>query len=780
MQILLYTQQMETSSNRTWDWTLAGLFIAIVLTAAVRLVETEWTTNLYFGESMGVIGAFIGLVLGASRIGNRPARWLGLGYTLTIVPWQLLGLSDTHITLGERLAELGLRIRLALETVVQGQSAEDPILFIFFTALTLWLVGLIGGYRLSRRLDGLTAILPSGLIVVIVQIYDSSSPERIWLLALYLFLSLLLLGRIYYLKNSRTWKQERVFQMPEAGRDLSNGLLVTAAVVVVITWALPLSLSSLRSAADFWREFVRPLRPLRENISHALDPLNSPYGGSSGQPDFYSETLPLGRGLPLSDDIVLRIQAPARLVDAPPTFYWRGRIFTTYTGTEWINTNSDLASFDSLPEDVPIPDLAASRVSRFVVTNEVDQSLIYSPGQLVWVNKSGEMLYRPLPNQERDIFSIQASPPLNVRETYQVHAALVNPTVEDLRSAGTNYPYWVKNTYLQLPANFSARIRTLAGQIANGKTTPYDKTAAITEWLRANITYQAITPAPPTNADPLEWMLFDYKHGFCVYYATSEVLMLRSLGVPARMAVGFAEGQLDETTNTYTVKRKDYHAWPEVYFPGIGWVEFEPTASQPDLVRPLKKTVVSAPAAGTSIPSEITPTEAPPTNLPSTPTTPVTPWTIQYRALLIGIISALLLLLLWELNRRIGWVGRIPIYIEARLEHGGNVPPRWLQIWAAWIRLPPIGRAYETINLSLRMLGHPQPFHATPAERSQQLIQVLPAAQARVEELTAQHEHALYAGTASDVAQARQAALMILLTTIWTRLIQLGQSFKKR
>ena len=79
---------------------------------------------------------------------------------------------------------------------------------------------------------------------------------------------------------------------------------------------------------------------------------------------------------------------------------------------------------------------------------------------------------------------------------------------------------------------------------------------------------------------------FDLKQGFCNYYASIEVLMLRSVGVPARMAVGFAEGGFDNEANVYIVRSLDSHAWPEVYFPEIGWIEFEPTGNQDPLLRP--------------------------------------------------------------------------------------------------------------------------------------------------------------------------------------------------
>ena len=111
-------------------------------------------------------------------------------------------------------------------------------------------------------------------------------------------------------------------------------------------------------------------------------------------------------------------------------------------------------------------------------------------------------------------------------------------------------------------------------------TTPYDKATAIEAWLRANVVYDDQTPAPPQDQDGVAYVLA-VKRGYCDYYASAMVVMLRSLGVPARVAVGYAQGQYDSVNGVYHVTEKDSHSWVEVFFPKYGWVEFEPTASQP-------------------------------------------------------------------------------------------------------------------------------------------------------------------------------------------------------
>ena len=126
----------------------------------------------------------------------------------------------------------------------------------------------------------------------------------------------------------------------------------------------------------------------------------------------------------------------------------------------------------------------------------------------------------------------------------------------------------------------------LAQEITRDQETPYDKALAITSWLRNNIEYSRETESPPEDVEPLDWFLFDYKVGYCNFYASAQVIMLRSLGIPARLAAGYARGEFDSDTGLYSVMGEDSHSWPEVYFPGYGWVEFEPTVSQSILTRP--------------------------------------------------------------------------------------------------------------------------------------------------------------------------------------------------
>ncbi|MBI2982769.1 MAG: transglutaminase domain-containing protein, partial [Chloroflexi bacterium] len=129
------------------------------------------------------------------------------------------------------------------------------------------------------------------------------------------------------------------------------------------------------------------------------------------------------------------------------------------------------------------------------------------------------------------------------------------------------------------------RVRDLARKVVDGRGNPYDKAEAIESFLRTNYRYAPVVRPPPPGRDPVDWFLFDLKEDFCEYFASSMVMMLREVGVPARLVEGFTSGTFDPTIGRYIVKQVNAHAWVEVWFPTYGWIEFEPTPSETPFLR---------------------------------------------------------------------------------------------------------------------------------------------------------------------------------------------------
>ncbi len=131
------------------------------------------------------------------------------------------------------------------------------------------------------------------------------------------------------------------------------------------------------------------------------------------------------------------------------------------------------------------------------------------------------------------------------------------------------------------PPITTARVRALAATVTARAPTTYDKVRALEAWMAAHTKYTLDIPPLSRGEDAVDRFLFVDRRGFCEQIGTSLVVMLRSLGIPARLAVGYATGERNPFTGLYEVRAKDAHAWAEVYFPGVGWQSFDPTASVP-------------------------------------------------------------------------------------------------------------------------------------------------------------------------------------------------------
>lgn len=186
-----------------------------------------------------------------------------------------------------------------------------------------------------------------------------------------------------------------------------------------------------------------------------------------------------------------------------------------------------------------------------------------------------------------DITAVRSVQPVPRNGKYQVVSEVSGADAAELRAASRNYEQWVKDRYLTLPATVPQSVRDLAQKIVSdaGATNPYDQAKAIETYVRANYKYSTSIPLPPSGVDRVEWFLFQGKEGYCEYYASAMIVMLRSLGVPVRMATGYAPGTYDPKTQSFIVRESSAHAWPEVYFPSYGWIGFEPTPSQPVISR---------------------------------------------------------------------------------------------------------------------------------------------------------------------------------------------------
>ncbi len=803
------------NSSRWWDTPNALLLLAALNTLTARLTATEWVPYLDQAQTLILLAAILGLALGYSRFRAGTVRLFILLLGSTAVIWQLGETLPSIPYWAWKVASLGERWPPILAALLRQENITDPLFFLTLAFITVWTAGSVAACLLVRTGNAWNALLIPGILLFGIHISDKFWPFRAWYLVLYAFLALLIIARTAYLHNLRRWKQRRTRLPAYMGVDLTRTTVFVALLILLLSGGIPAAREVLPSMQHTWEESTAPLR---ERFRPLFASLRATVGVVS---DYYGETLTLGRGQPLSEAIVMTVQAPAE----PPAgvrFYWRARVYDRYAENAWKST---------LTEEAPIseglftvPGLASQPRWQTGLTFTLRRPFgtLHVVPQPLGVDHPGTAYFARNPDGTIDLGYLQADPILRTGASYTVRAALTRATIADLRAAGADYPLWVQQRYLQLPETITPRTRALARQLAQGQNTPYDITQAVTRYLREAIEYQTTIEAPPKEQEITDWLLFDYRKGFCNYYATAEVVLLRTLGIPARLAVGYAQGEYHRLQSegppageaegerspaesllaAYTVRQRDLHAWPEVYFPGIGWVEFEPTASQAPILRlsgeasaAPSPTLRNQPAA--EHPPALTPAPEPP-QPPAPPPGKPSPWlafALRAAAILLGALVLFALtpqggyFLRYHLRHELAAIARrlgisppprwerlpadlpeppppLALLLEARLRRWGLPIPKALRQWAAWTRLRPQERAYRSLDRALRLLGTPARPAETPAERARRLERLLPAARPAIRSLAEACIRLWYAPphTALPSTEAvRQAARQVYL-----------------
>jgi transglutaminase-like putative cysteine protease len=302
--------------------------------------------------------------------------------------------------------------------------------------------------------------------------------------------------------------------------------------------------------------------------------------GSGGTPmtsfgyHAYSRSVDLSvRGRP-DHTVVMKVQAPA------PDF-WRGQTFDQFDGRRWtISDDREQAIRGDRPLIIP-PTESLARVAgdEFVQTYYVER-----PGpNLVFAAYEAAELWFP----DNIVFvlsdgTIRSAVELGKGAVYTVVSRRLNITDNLLRRIDSgSVPDHVRRRYASETA-ITDRVRDLARTVTAGAPTTYDKVRALESWLGANTKYsiEAVPPLP-RGADAVDQFLFVDRVGFCEQIGSALVVMLRSLGVPARLVAGYAAGERNPFTGLYEVRGSDAHTWAEVYFPTVGWQGFDPTAKVP-------------------------------------------------------------------------------------------------------------------------------------------------------------------------------------------------------
>jgi transglutaminase-like putative cysteine protease len=272
-----------------------------------------------------------------------------------------------------------------------------------------------------------------------------------------------------------------------------------------------------------------------------------------------------------------------------PALRWRGIALSAFDGKRWSSPDRDSVTIPAgmngwinLMERPSEADPTTIVLHYTILLQPVATDTVFAPANAVTLrgNLSGEGSNQELGARRsyiiRDATGSLFNPFHNFTTLrYEGFSQLPARNVPRLRAASTDYPEEIRDTYLQLP-KLDPRIPELAKQITARALTPYDKTVTLENYLRSHYAYNLNLTGKPGD-DPLPHFLFETRSGHCEYFASAMAIMLRTLGIPTREVNGFLPGEYNDLGEDYIVRASDAHSWVEVYFPGTGWMTFDPT-----------------------------------------------------------------------------------------------------------------------------------------------------------------------------------------------------------
>lgn len=295
--------------------------------------------------------------------------------------------------------------------------------------------------------------------------------------------------------------------------------------------------------------------------------------GGSGASLVQNDTLDTTVRPELSDEVVMTVTA------ARPAF-WRGETFDLWNGHEWTRSDDGYLSLSNdggtaqLVPPVGTPETGGRSLTQTFRIEAPYADVLFAAAEPVSV-EAGRA-----PAERRD-GTLVTFAPLGSGSSYRVVSRVPNATEATLRAADAQTPpAEIVDTYAQQPIA-TARVHALAARVTAGKATTYDKVRALEAWMDSHTKYDLNAPLARQGVDVVDDFLFNVQAGWCEQIASSLVVMLRTQGIPARLATGFVPGERSRLAGEWVVRAKHAHAWAEVYFPGVGWQAFDPTAGVP-------------------------------------------------------------------------------------------------------------------------------------------------------------------------------------------------------
>ncbi len=621
--------------------------IAIVL-LIVAVLEVGWIPEDRVVVPAAIIGLLFGVVL-AKRPLSAWAAWSFITiYGLLIVSLTLAQLwPPFYLLIGPwgNLRQFWLQNGALflnrtwgwITAVTRGGGSAETITFALIMGLAAWFLAAYVGWATFRQRQPLLGLTLMGAVLALNSYYGSGS---IYWIALFVGIATFSAAVLHFANLEQLWQTNVV----DYSREIRIELLAYAGGIGITLLALALVLPGFSITKLSQSLLAQPVVSAAEDsLSRAFAGVRQPQQpaapGAPGGIGSMPRAFLLGAPPELSETIVM--EAWTQVLEGDETAvnlngrHWRALSYEHYTGRGWTLSSEQTEKVRAF-EAINLPPAA----EQALINQNVDwiydkRATRYTLGQPVQFNQPVVVSWRGV----EDLVRVRSE----AGSRYAAITRLSTATPDQLRQANPEeIPNSILARYTQLPDSIPPRVHDLAQEIAVEQPTAYDQALVLERFLR-QYTYSLDVTLPPEDVDPVDFFLFDLQAGYCDYYASSMVVLARSLGLPARLATGFLAQPADED-GFQTIRQIHAHSWAEIYFADYGWIEFEPTATfitphdpPPEFLSPGFEPDDSA-AAGETPPI--------PARAPQRPF----PWNQIW--ILLAITAVILLIWLWLRRRR--------------------------------------------------------------------------------------------------------------------------------
>ncbi len=561
-------------------WQGVSLLAVMVLALAWSIQGAAWLDRLDFVVPIGLFAIGCGALVGLLRTSIVFTLPLGAALGAAFLIWTIGG--EYHGTLDDLGRLVALRQDLIGWTVTvldTGYPSEMSPYALGLGAL-LWGTAFTASYVVYRYHRVLDAILLLGALMV-ANVSATLTP-LLGHLVLFVAAALLLWLHSSLVARQDGWQRRRVNENVEVTASIMRSGILFGAGTVALAWILT-SVAVATPLTGAWSSLDGVWTDVRDQFEGVFGSLTNPQSRITGSTFGPAFTV---TGEWVSNDAEVLVLAAER------PLYLRTRTYDEYTGRGWVQTEGPRRS---VPAGTPLFSGATTEwplVEEALRLESIGIEMRQTVGRNLFSGGSPLRLFIGANVMEPDGYpllgSLEADAPIGSGEAYELITAISEATRADLASAGTDYPAEITALYLD-DTGVTERVAALAREVTEGAETPFEQANALADFLRsAEFTYSTVGPTVPDGADLVDTFLFaegdKYRTGYCQYFASSMALMARSLGIPARVAVGFAPGEA-AGDGLWLVREANAHAWVEIYFPGYGWEIFESTRSIPGVFR---------------------------------------------------------------------------------------------------------------------------------------------------------------------------------------------------